>query len=170
MYHDLSDDYKSRDYLVAIVLQDGEYFGDIYYEYSYGGYGLGVNIMEDILQYIKSLDCEKIDDYNCEALLHNDIGLKADINGNDIHFVLRNNDGDLLEECMPWDKLENYIVGYNMIKCDGHGKKKERRWCGSCMNFIPIEGSAKGTCLVRKDKIQRSRIICAFHYIEKNNH
>lgn len=167
MYHDLSDDYKSRDYVIAIVLQDGEYFGNIYYEYNYGGYGLQNHIMENLLAYIENLDCEEIDDYNSEGLLHNDIRLKADINGNDIHFVLRNNNGELLEKCIIYSELQNYIVGYNMVKCEGYGKKKERRHCGSCENFIPIEGSAKGTCLVRGDKIQRSRIICAYDYTEK---
>lgn len=170
MYHDLSNEYKSRDYEVAIVLQEGEYFGDIYYKYSSNGYGLRCNIVEDILQYIKALDCEGIDDYNAEGLLNNDIRLKADINGKDIHFVLRNNNGDLLEKCIPCNELENYIVGYNMVKCDGHGKKKEIRRCGSCENFIRIEGSAKGNCLARKDKVQRSRVICAFDYVENNNH
>lgn len=167
MYHDLSDNYKSRDYLIAIVLKDGDYIGNIYYQYNYTGYGLGYDVMENILQYIKFLDCEQIDDYNAEGILNNDIRLKADINGRDIHFVLRSNSGDLLEKCIPCDELRKYIVGYNMIKCDGHGKKKERRRCNSCKNFIQIEGSAKGNCLARKDKVQRSRIICAFDYIEE---
>lgn len=35
MYHDLSDDYKSRDYVVAITLKEGDYFGNIFYEYNY---------------------------------------------------------------------------------------------------------------------------------------
>lgn len=167
MYHDLSDDYKSRDYVIAIVLQEGEYFGNIYYEYNSTGYGLRFDVMKDLLQYIENLDCEEIDDYNSEGILHNDIRLKADINGKDIHFVLRSNNGDLLEKCIPCSELENYIVGYNMVKCDGHGKKKERKHCSSCENFIPIEGSAKGNCLVRRDKVQRSRVICAYDYVEK---
>jgi len=167
MYHDLSDNYKSRDYVIAIVLQEGEYFGYIYYEYNYSGYGLPGDVMRDILRYIEGLNCDEIDDYNSEGLLHNDIRLKADVNGKDIHFALRNNNGDLLEKCILCDELENYIVGYKMVKCDGHGKKKEMRHCISCENFTPIEGSAKGNCLVRKDKVQRSRVICAFDYVEK---
>ncbi|WP_326512200.1 hypothetical protein [Clostridium intestinale] len=166
MYHDLSDDYKFRDYVVAIVLQEGDYFGNIYYEYSSNGYGLVYDVMQDIVQYIEELDCEKIDEYNEEGLINNDIRLKADINGKDVHFVLRNNSGELLEKCILCNELEKYIVGYNMIKCEGRGKKKERRRCSSCENFIPIEGSAKGNCLARKDKVQRSRIICAFDYVE----
>lgn len=167
MYHDLSDDYKSRDYVIAIVLQDGEYYGNIYYEYNYNKYGLPFSVMRDILTFIENLNCEEIDDYNSEGILHNDIRLKADVNGKDIHFILRNDNGDLLKKCIPYDELENYIVGYNMVKCEGHGKKKEIRRCGSCESFTPIEGSYKGDCLIHEKKVQRNRIICAHDYVEK---
>ena len=30
MYHDLSDDYKSRDYVIAITLKEGEYYGNLF--------------------------------------------------------------------------------------------------------------------------------------------
>ena len=62
---------------------------------------------------------------------------------------------------------KKYIVGYEMIRCDGRGMKKERRKCGSCENFTPIEGCAKGNCSVRGDIIQRSRIICSHDYVLK---
>ena len=65
------------------------------------------------------------------------------------------------------DELKKYIVGYEMIRCDGRGMKKERRKCGSCENFTPIEGCAKGNCSVRGDIIQRSRIICSHDYVLK---
>lgn len=39
--------------------------------------------------------------------------------------------------------LKNPIEGYEMIRCDGHGMKKERRRCSSCQNFKPIEGALK---------------------------
>lgn len=39
--------------------------------------------------------------------------------------------------------------GYEMIRCDGHGMKKERRKCESCQNFQTIEGVEKGNCIVR---------------------
>ncbi len=66
---------------------------------------------------------------------------------------------------IPENDLDKHIVGYQMIRCDGHGKKKERRKCNSCQKFELIEGGAKGVCMVRGDIIQRSRIICAFDYI-----
>ena len=120
---------------------------------------MSVDIMEDILQFIENLDCEEINELNEEGLLNNNIALQADINGKDIHFELRNDAGEKLEKTIPEDELQKYIVGYEMIRCDGRGMKKERRKCGSCENFTPIEGCAKGNCSVRGDIIQRSRII-----------
>ena len=93
--------------------------------------------------------------------------MRADINGQDIHFELRNDAGETLEKTIPEDELQKYIVGYEMIRCDGRGMKKERRKCGSCENFTPIEGCAKGNCSVRGDIIQRSRIICSHNYVLK---
>ena len=167
MYHDLSDDFKSRDYVIAIILKDGEYYGNIFYEYNYSGYGLTVFIMEDILQFIKNLDCKEINELNEEGLLNSNIGLKSDINGKEIHFELKNERVDILRKTILSTELSKYIIGYEMIRCDGHGKKKERRKCNSCQNFQPIEGYAKGRCLVRGDVIKRSRIICAYDYITK---
>lgn len=40
MFHDLTDDYKSRDYVIAITLKEGDYSGDIFYQYGFTGYGL----------------------------------------------------------------------------------------------------------------------------------
>ena len=42
-------------------------------------------------------------------------------------------------------ELQKYI-GYEMIRCDGHGMKKERRKCNSCVNFTPIEGVQRKLC------------------------
>ena len=164
MYHDLSDDYKARDYMIAITLKDGDYSGNIFYEYSYGGYGLSVSIMQDILGFIENLNCEEIDGWN-EGLLNNNIGLKSDINGQEIHFELKNESGEVLRKKIPESELQNYIIGYEMIRCDGHGMKKERRRCSSCKHFQPIEGCAKGKCFVRGDVVQRSRVICSFDYV-----
>ena len=88
MYHDLTDDFKSRDYVIAITLKDGDYYGNIFYEYTSGGYGLSVSTMEDILQFIEELNCEEINELNEEGLLNNNIALRADINGLNIHFEL----------------------------------------------------------------------------------
>ena len=169
MYHDLSDDYKSRDYVIAITVKEGEYYGNIFYEYNYGGYGLSISIMRNLLDFVENLDCEEIDALNEEGLLNNNIGLKSDINGKEIHFELKNERGDILKKTIPEGELQKYIVGYEMIRCDGHGMKKERRRCSSCQNFKPIEGCAKGNCTARGDVVQRSRIICAFDYVPNKN-
>lgn len=165
MYHDLSDDYKSRDYVIAITLKDGEYYGNIFYEYTYGGYGLSVTIMTDIMAFVENLNCEEVDGLNEEGLLNNNISLKADINGKELHFELKNEKGDILKKTILDTELQRYIVGYEMIRCDGHGMKKERRRCNSCQNFQPIVGGAKGNCSARGDVVQRSRVICAFDYV-----
>lgn len=169
MYHDLSDDYKKRDYAVAITLKEGDYYGNIFYEYESGDYGLSVHIMEDILEFIENLDCEEINALDEEGLLNTNIALKADANSQEIHFKLKNDKNEKLEKAIPEEELQNYIVGYEMIRCDGHGMKKERRKCMVCRNFIPLEGSAKGKCLVRGDVVQRSKIICAHDFRPKDD-
>lgn len=169
MYHDMSDDYKSRDYVVAITLKEGTYFGNIFYEYSYGGYGLSITIMSDIMEFVENLNCKEIDRLNEEGLLNTNIDLKSDVNGKEVHFELRNESGDVLKKTVAEKELQKYIVGYEMIRCDGHGMKKERRKCSSCKNFQPIEGCAKGNCAARGDVVQRSRIICAFNYVPMKN-
>lgn len=126
---------------------------------------LGINILD----FVENLDCEEIDALNEEGLLNNNIGLKSDINGKEIHFELKNERGDILKKTIPEGELQKYIVAYEMIRCDGHGMKKERRRCSSCQNFKPIEGCAKGNCTARGDVVQRSRIICAFDYVPNKN-
>lgn len=167
MYHDLSDDYKSRDYVIGIILKEGNYYGCIFYEYMSTGYGLSITIMQDILRFVEKLDCETIDALNEAGFLNNNINLRADVNGQDIHFELKNDTNEKLQKTIPDKELQKYIIGYEMIRCDGHGMKKERRKCNSCVNFTPIEGCAKGICAVRGDIVQRSRIICAHDYVQR---
>lgn len=169
MYHDLSDDYKSRDYVIAITIKDGEYYGNIFYEYNYGGYGLSVTIMNDIFDFVENLNCEEIDEWNEEGLLNNNIGLKSDVNGKELHFELKNESGDVLKKTIPEDGLQSYIVGYEMIRCDGHGMKKERRRCNSCQKFQPIEGSAKGNCSARGDVVDEFGGISQFEVQKRND-
>ncbi len=168
MYHDMSDDYKSRDYRVVITLQEGDYYGHIYYEYNYNGFGLNYDIIVDISSYIESLTCEEIDDLNAEDLINCDCGLKADINGKHIHLILRNTQGDTIRKTICDGTLENYVTEIKMESCRGHGKKKETRKCQSCKNFTPKETGAKGYCSVRREDIQRSRLICGFDFIPKS--
>ncbi len=165
--HDMSDDYKSRDYVIAIKLQKDSYIGTIFYDYNFGGYGLTPFIMNDILEFINALDAETINEYNDECFLINDINLRADNNCKEIHFSLHDPNGDPLNITTTANKLCNYIVGYEMIRCNGHGKKKERRKCIECKNFTPNVENAKGYCSIRKEYVQRSRIICGFDFAAK---
>ncbi|OJU18677.1 MAG: hypothetical protein BGN88_09400 [Clostridiales bacterium 43-6] len=169
LYHDMSDDYKSRDYVVAINLQKDDFHGRLYYKYSFGGYGLTNDIMRDIIEFIAELDVETINEYNDRCFLINDINLSADDVGENIYFTLRKSNGEILNITARADELQNYIIGYEMIRCDGHAKKKERRKCIECGNFTPSETSAKGLCSVRKEEVQRSRIICGFDFAPKVN-
>lgn len=167
LIHDISDDYKSRDYVIAVSFQKNEYKGNIYYEYGYSGYGLNGNIMSSVLHFIDELDAETINEYNKTCYLVNDMNLTADTNNNTISFTLHNDKKEPIEICTNADNLQSYIVSYKMIDCAGHGKKKERRKCLECKNFTPSEANAKGYCSVRKEEVQRSRIICAFDFIPK---
>lgn len=166
--HDVSDDYKMRDYVVDIIFQKEEYKGHIYYEYGYGGYGLDNNIMNDIINFIDELDAETINEHNETCFLVNDMNMTAD-DKNNIKFTLHNDKKESIEICTNAENLQNYIVGYKMIACDGHGKKKERRKCLECKNFTASQTSAKGYCSVRQENVQRSRIICAFDFTPKND-
>ncbi|MCH5191585.1 MAG: hypothetical protein J1F23_05410 [Oscillospiraceae bacterium] len=165
--HDISDDYKLRDYVIAILFQKGEYKGNIYYEYKYGGYGLNNSIMSDILRFIDNLDVETINEYNKTCYLINDMNLTADTNN--INFILHNDRKESMEISTSVKNLQDYIVGYKMIDCVGHGKKKERRKCLECKNFTLSKTSAKGYCSVRKEDVQRSRIVCAFDFVPKED-
>ena len=90
MYHDLSDNYKSRDYVVAIKLKDGDYYGDIFYEYISYSYGLSISVMKNILHFVENLDCEEISLRNEEGVLYNNINLQSDVNDKEIYFELNN--------------------------------------------------------------------------------
>lgn len=166
--HDLSDDYKMRDYVVSIQFQKGDYKGNIYYEYSYSGYGLDNNIMRGLLQFVNELDAETINEYNDSCHLINDMNMTADVESDTIYLVLHNDKDESLEVLTNVENLQKYIVGYKMIDCIGYGKKKERRKCMECNNFTPSQTSAKGFCSVRNENVQRSRIICGFDFVPKD--
>lgn len=167
IFHDLTNDYKARDFIVEITLQDRDYFGSIFYDCnSTIGYGLDSDIMQDISEFINSLTCEQINALNEEVLLLNNINLVSEDEKN-VSFELKNEDGDILKETVPAETLQNFITTYRIIKYAGHGKKKEERRCVSCKNFKQYEGSAKGLCSIKNQDVQRSRIICAFDYESK---
>ena len=165
VFHDMSDDYKKREYVIAIKLQKNDFYGYIYYEYKYNGYGLAENIINDCITFMNNLSIEDINYYNETCGLINDIELST--NMNNITFTLHNNSGNIINITSPINEIQDYIVGYEMIKCKGCGKKKEKRKCQDCQNFITNPNGAKGYCSARKNYVQRSRIICAFDYKPK---
>lgn len=158
--NDLSDDFKSRDYVVEILLQKDEYKGHIYYEYNYNKFGLDNFIINSIINFIDSLDSETII-YNNETLyLINDISLDANIANNTISFVLSSNAGKTIHIRINSGELINYVVGYRIIECNGHGKKKETRKCCKCNYFKAYENSYRGLCEFGNKEIYGSKIIC----------
>jgi len=122
LYHDMTDNFRTRDYTIAITLQEGEYMGEIFYQYGSNGYGLSISIMKDIINFIENLDHETINELNEEGLLKTNCALRADIDGKHIHFTLRNSNGELLNKTILPKELENYITGYSMVRCDGMDK------------------------------------------------
>ena len=80
--HDVSDDYKMRDYVVDIVFQKEEFKGHIYYEYGHGGYGLNNSIMSSILNFIDELDAQTVNEYNKTCHLLNDMNMMTDNKNN----------------------------------------------------------------------------------------
>ena len=99
--------------------------------------------MSDILQFIDNLDAETIDEYNKTCYLVNDMNLSADTTNNTINFILHNDQKDTIKICTNVENFQNYTVGYKMIDCAGHGKKKKRRKYLECKNFTSSETSAK---------------------------
>lgn len=163
-FHDLSDDYKMRKYIIAIRLQDREYKGNIFLVHGYSGYGLSPHMIDTIQEFIENLDCIEIEALNDEGLLYNDISIFSDCDKKEIYFTLKNDSGEILNECIPEDSLSNFVVGFEIIYSEGIGTKKERRKCITCKHFLPKDESAKGFCEIRRDELQRSRRVCAHGY------
>lgn len=159
IHHDMSDDYRKRAYVVAIKFQKDDYYGFIYDDYEYGGYGLCDT------DFIETLSIEKIDQLNEKCLLINDIGLTP--KNNKVVFTLHDDSGNETTLTTNSNELKNYIVEYKMVKCEGVGNKKERRKCLECKNFIANSENAKGYCTAKETEVPRSRIICGFDFVSK---
>ena len=168
-YHDMSDDYKQRKYTVAITLQDGEYSGNIYHEYYSTGYGLYPHVIESLYDLFDT----EFDDFDLEEnrfdtlAVHNNCNLRLDVNMREIHFSLKNSNGNILNKIIDTNKLSSYVVGVNIVKEEGCGKKKETRKCIGCENFNPIEDTAKGFCPIKNKDVWQSTVICAFDYVKR---
>lgn len=159
IHHDMSDDYRRRAYVVAIKFQKDDFYGFIYDDYEYGGYGL-----YDI-DFIETLSIEKIDQLNEMCHLINDMELTT--KDNKVVLTLHDDSGNKITLTTDPNELKSYVVEYKMIKCEGIGNKKERRKCLECKNFIANSENAKGYCTAKEIEVPRSRIICGFDFVAK---
>ena len=158
----MSDDYAKRHYIVAIRLQENEFFGSIYYEIETSGYGLP-RIIESINYFIDELtDEENLAAYYEETFIIDDIDLTVSSTGDMLNFTLHDIDQNILKKSIHPSELSKYIVGINIINSIGTGRKKEHRKCSSCKHFTPNQTNAKGYCAIKNGVVARSRIICRF--------
>ena len=170
-HNDMSDDYAKRHYIVAIRLQENEFFGSIYYEIETSGYGLP-RIIESINYFIDELtDEENWAAYYEETFIIDDIDLTISSTGDMLNFTLHDIDQNILKKSIHPSELSKYIVGINIINSIGTGRKKEHRKCSSCKHFTPNQTNAKGYCAIKNGVVARSRIICRFGFepIEDSN-
>ncbi len=128
------------------------------------GYGLP-DITESIHEFIEALtDEEDLAAYYEETFIIDDISLTPSLDGTMLNFSLHDREQNALEKCIHPSGLSRYIVGINIIDAIGTGRKKEHRKCSSCKHFTPNLTNAKGYCIIKKDSVARSRIICKFGF------
>ncbi len=107
-YHDMTNDYRDRNFRITITLQEGYYKGELYYEYSTGGamgHGLHYRTVEHIYQYLTNLEYIEDDDWGNPHRdrtggfeLHNNCGFVIDSDNQNVHFILRDDNGNKLEK------------------------------------------------------------------------
>ena len=179
LYHGMTNDYRDRDFRIAVTLQDGYYKGEIYYEYYTGvasGHGLHLNTVDNIYHYLTNLEYTEDDDWgnpNRDRTggfeLHNNCGFIIDKDNMNVHFILRDEAGNKLEKTVSKFQIEQYIVGISMTSCIGHGVKRDSRKCAICKNFQRIGDTASGMCLDKKRKVSQGTTICKYGFVENKN-
>ena len=178
-YHDMSNDYREREFKITITLQEGYYKAEIYDEYYTGGamgHGLHMNTINNIYHYLKNLVYIENDDWedlegNCNGgfELHNNCHFVIDKDNRHVHFIMRNDEGNILEKTISKFDIEKYIVGIAITSCTGRGVKRDSRKCAICKNFERIEGRASGMCLEKKRKVSQGTTICKYGFIENKD-
>lgn len=177
LYHDMSNDYRNRDYRITITIQDGYFKGEIYYDYSWGGamgHGMSFDVIEQIYDYLLNLSYNDYDDFDCAVPdksggfeLDNNCAFRIDRDDRHLHFVLFDKDKNRLEKSILKSEIGLYIVGISMTKCTGHGVKRDNRKCVICKNFERIEGTNSGICLDKKKKVSQGTTICKYGFVER---
>ena len=103
----MSDDYAKRHYIVAIRLQENEFFGSIYYEIETSGYGLP-RIIESINYFIDELtDEENWAAYYEETFIIDDIDLTISSTGDMLNFTLHDIDQNILKKVSTLQSYRN---------------------------------------------------------------
>lgn len=175
--HDMTNDYRDRDYRMTVKLQEGYFTGEIYYDYTWSGamgHGLPFNIIERVYEELTNLEyCEDDDweygyprDKTGGFEYHNNCGFVIDRDNYHVHFILHDQEGTPLEKTILKHELQLYIVGFSLTSCVGHGVKRDSRKCVLCKNFEPIEGTKSGMCAYKKKKVSQGTTICKFGFIE----
>lgn len=176
-YHDMTNNYRDRDYKVTVKLQEGYYVGEIYYGYTWGGamgHGLPFDIVQRIYEYLTNLEYYEDDDWEPGFSVdktggfefQNNCGFIIDKDNFHVHFVLHDPDGNKLEKTISKHELKLYIVGISMTSCIGHGVKRDGRKCVLCKNFERLEGTNSGLCTVKKRKVSQGTTICKYGFVE----
>ena len=179
LYHDMTNDYRDRDYRITIKLQDGYYVGELYYDYTCGGtmgHGIPIYILNRIYEELTSLVYYEDDDWdwekgyppdktggfdypnNCDFVIERD--------NSHVRFVLHDHEGKTLNKRISKNDLKLYIVGFELTSCKGHGVKRDSRKCALCKHFDRIEGTGSGNCSLKKRKVSQGTTICKYGFEE----
>lgn len=174
LFHDMTNDYRQREYRITITLQEGYYKGELYYDYIWSGatgHGLHFEFIERIYRYLTNLSY--IDDSDWQEPrgeggfdMGNNCSFKIDSDNQHVHFILKDYNGNLLEKTISKYDLELYIIGVSMISCIGRGIKRDSRKCGICRNFGRVENAASGMCKLKKRKVSQGTTICKYGFVE----
>ncbi|MFI3292597.1 MAG: hypothetical protein SNI70_03655 [Rikenellaceae bacterium] len=170
LYHDMTNDYKDRDYKITITLQEG------YYEYLWGGamgHGIPFDTVTRVYNDLIDLEYDEDDDwehgYPSDKTggfeYHNNCGFVIDKDDYHVHFILHDQEGNKLEKTISKHDLKLYIVGIAITSCVGHGVKRDSRKCAQCKNFDRVEGTASGVCSVKNRKVSQGTTICKYGFI-----
>ena len=177
LYHDMTNDYKERNYRITVTLQEGYYTGEIYYDYIWSGgmgHGLPFDIVERLYESLTNLEygeesrwgngypIDKTGGFEYD----NNCGFVIDMDNSHVHFVLHDQDGNKLEKTISKQNLKLYIVGISLTSCTGRGVKRDSRKCTLCKNYERIEGTSGGLCKIKNRKVFQSTTICKYGFEE----
>ena len=182
LYHDMTNDYRNRNYRITVKLQEGYYTGELYYDYTWGGamgHGIPIDIINRIYEELTTLNYREDEDWDWEDDYQdnytggfeypNNCGFIIDKDNFHIQFFLKNQKGDKLIKRISKYDLKLYIVGFELTSCIGCGVKRDSRKCVLCKHFNRVSGTASGICAFKKRKVSQGTTICKYGFEESNN-